>query len=566
MRTFVRGSLRFLSSEVRGLQAAAYILAFSALLSSLLALVRDRIFAAQFGAGVELDIYYAAFRIPDLLFVVTGALVSAYVLIPELSRRSEEDQRRYIDTVVAAFSLLAAALSAVAAYYAPQFLAALFPDLAAAGHGALLAEIARILLLQPVLLGFSNILAAITQARQRYALYSVSPLLYNAGIIFGVLVFYPVLGLPGLAWGVVLGASLHLGIQLPAIVSDGFLRRIPILREPRALLATAAISIPRAMTLAMTQVIFLGLTSLAAALAQGSIAVFIFAFNLQAVPLSVIGASYSVAAFPMLAASIARGMREDFVEHIAIAARYVLFWSLPASALALVLRAHLVRVILGSGAFDWTDTRLTAAAFALLALSLPAQGLTLLLARGYYAAGKTLAPFAVAVLGASSTIGLAAYLVGEFGVPEIPAAVQVLLRLEDVPGSSVLALAFAYACVSIVSTLALAALFEHRFGGLFRRIRWSLLQSLLAAVAAGSCAYAALFFVGPLTLDSTLASVFLRGAAGGLAGIAAAALAYWLMGNKEFADTVAGMQSRQWRIPQAQPIASAEEAAVSGPQ
>src|SRR3972149_3818672 len=99
----MRETLRFLASPVRGLQAAVYVLAASALLSSVLALVRDRLFAHTFGAGVELDLYYAAFRIPDLIFVGTGALVSVYILIPELAKRDESSQRRYIDTVIAGF-------------------------------------------------------------------------------------------------------------------------------------------------------------------------------------------------------------------------------------------------------------------------------------------------------------------------------------------------------------------------------------------------------------------------------------------------------------------------------
>src|SRR3989338_11137537 len=88
-------ALRLLSYEVRGLHSAVYVIAFSALLSSLLALLRDRLLAHEFGASLTLDIYYAAFRIPDLIFVGTGALVSVYILIPELSRRSSEEQRRY---------------------------------------------------------------------------------------------------------------------------------------------------------------------------------------------------------------------------------------------------------------------------------------------------------------------------------------------------------------------------------------------------------------------------------------------------------------------------------------
>src|SRR3989344_1779466 len=174
-----------------------------------------------------------------------------------------------------------------------------------------------------------------------------------------------------------------------------------------AFLETVAISIPRTLTLSMNQLAFVGLTVLAAALSEGSIAVFMFAFNLMSVPLVVIGASYSVAAFPTLASALSKGRVSEFIEYVATAARYVLFWSLPAVALIVVLRAHIVRVVLGSGSFDWTDTRLTAAVFAILILSLAAQGLSLLLTRAYYAAGRTFVPFFISVGSCAATIILA---------------------------------------------------------------------------------------------------------------------------------------------------------------
>src|SRR3989344_2712386 len=111
--------LRLLSFEVRGVQSAVYVLAVFALLSSLLALFRDRLLAGAFGAGTELDLYYAAFRIPDFLFVALGALVSVYVLIPELARRDLGAQKNYIDTVIVGFSVLAVCARSVAGPFFP---------------------------------------------------------------------------------------------------------------------------------------------------------------------------------------------------------------------------------------------------------------------------------------------------------------------------------------------------------------------------------------------------------------------------------------------------------------
>lgn len=554
-------ALRFLSSEVRGLQAAAYVLAAAALLSSLLALVRDRLLAHTFGASTVLDIYYAGFRIPDLIFVATGALVSVYMLIPELARRTDDEQRRYIDTVIAGFSIFAVCVSAIAAFVAPTILAALFPSFSAPDMHELV-NVTRILLLQPILLGLSNILAAITQSRHRYVLYSLSPLLYNIGIIIGVQFFYPQWGIAGLGWGVAFGAFLHLAVQIPSIVQDGFLRRFPRLSEPRALLRTVSLSIPRALALSMTQLTFLGLVALAGGLSAGSIAVFMFAYNLQAVPLAIIGASYSVAAFPTLAAALSRGEREEFIEHVATAARYVLFWSVPVSGLILVLRAHLVRVILGSGHFDWTDTRLTAAAFALLSFALAAQGIQLLLVRAYYAAGRTIVPLLVAFFTALGTLLLSWLSLAVLKDPYILRFINGLMRVSDVHGTEVLVLAFSYAIVTMVGSIVLSLHFEYRFRGFMTRTWRAFWESSFAACVGGLGAYLALSLFSPVVSTSTTFQVFLLGLTGGVAGILFAMLAYAALGSQEYKETLASVRARLWRRVEAEGVtlvASAEE-------
>lgn len=540
----IRRFFGYLSQEVRGLHAAAYILAGSAFLSSLLALGRDRLLAHTFGAGPELDIYYAAFRVPDLIFVATGALVSVYILIPELARRIPEDQRRYIDTIVAGFSLFAVAVAATAAFLAPALLSYLYPRLMIGPEAALLLTLTRVMLLQPILLGLSNILAAVTQLHGRYTLYAMSPLLYNLGIIAGIIFFYPYAGLEGLAWGVVLGALLHLAVQVPSVMRDGFLGRLPRISSWRDIGHTAFVSLPRALTLSMTQISFLGLTALAALLAPGSIAIFMFAYNLQAVPLAVVGASYSVAAFPTLAAALSKGERDHFLDQVALAARYVFFWSIPIAGLVIVLRAYLVRVVLGTGAFDWTDTRLTAAVFALLCISLAAQGLSLLLVRAYYAAGRTFMPFALSAFTALGTVLIAWWIVEAFENPLLFWATRALLRVSDVPGSKVLALGIAFSLMSLIGTTALALHFEHRFGGFLYRVRRTFFESLAAAIAAGAAAYGVLLLIGPIDVGSTTGSAFFKGFTAGGAGAIVAAFCYALLGSRELRELATALRVR----------------------
>lgn len=537
------------------MHAAAYILGGAALLSSVLALLRDRLLAHTFGAGPELDLYYAAFRIPDMLFVGVGSLVSAFVLIPEIKRRNE-NARAFIDSVCIGFAVLAVCVSACAAFFAPRILEFLYPAFAAGGQFETLVLLARIMLLQPILLGMSNIAAAVTQARGRFVLYAASPLLYNLGIIIGIVTLFPAFGLSGLALGVVLGACLHLAIQIPSVLRDGYFRGIPRMRIGD-LFATSSVSVPRALALSLSQISFIGLTSLASMLTVGSVAVFTFAYNLYNVPLAIIGASYSVAAFPVLADRFARGDIPAFVAQVSTAARHILFWSFPAFALVVVLRAHIVRVVLGSGEFDWTDTRLTAACLALFSVGLIAQGLTLLLVRAYYASGRTLTPLLVAAFSTVLTVATAASALGLLDVPLFSDFVEVLFRVEGLSGSAVLALPFAFSFGAVASLVLLMSHFSLVFRGFFASLAEPSGHSLVAALAAGSAAYIALVALGPLTLSSTLFSIFFKGAVAGIAGIAAAALAYRFLGNAEYGEVSGAVHARLWRS--ARVAGSAEE-------
>lgn len=536
-------ALRIFSGEVESVHVAAYILGISAVFSSLLAILRDRLLAHSFGAGIELDVYYAAFRIPDIIFVATTAFVSVYVLVPELSRRSEYNQRAYIDTICVCFAVCAIAISGIVALIVPKMLLLLFPQLAAEGYARELTLLTRIILLQPVLLGFSNIFAAIIQLKRRFILYALSPILYNLGIVVGVLVFYPAVGLSGLAWGVVLGAFLHAFIQVPTVFRDGFFT-FPAFVSWTELRDTVRASIPRSLALAANQLTFLGLTVIAGTLATGSIASFIFAYNLYSVPLAIIGASYSVAAFPTLAAAFSRGAREEFVFHVVLAARHIIFWSFPAIALMIVLRAHIVRAVLGSGAFDWTDTRITAAALALFVVALAAQGMLLLLARSYYATGRSFVPLVFYSGMAVCTVALSYGFVYLLETPWLLEVTERLLRVAGLSGSAVLALALAYSVVSVLGALALTMDFEFRFGGFVSKIRLVTAESTLAAVMAGVTSYLVLTALGILTSATTFIVVVMHGSVAGMAGIVGAVVVYYVLQSREFFETASAIRHR----------------------
>ena len=536
---------QLVQGEIRGLHNAAYILGLFAVLSSLLGFFRDRLLAYVFGAGAQLDIYYAAFRLPDFIFVMVASLVSAYVLIPEFVKRSDKERAVYIETVMFWFSVFIALASVLAFYAAPYLLQLTFPSLWSGVYGDELLLMTRIMLLQPALLGCSNIVMAVIQAKNRYVLFALSPLLYNIGIIVGIVALYPIVGLSGLAWGVVLGALLHVLIPLPSVLSDGFFRNTFRIHHPALFFRTILISLPRTFALSANQVVFFVLVALAGTLSVGSIAIFTLAFNLQSVPLAVIGVSYSVAAFPTLVAMYSAGKRQEFVLQMSLAARHVIFWTLPMIGLIIVLRAHIVRIILGSGSFDWSDTRLTAAALALFAVAITAHALMSLLARAYYATGRSWTPFFVNI-GAGCVAIFSAYVwTGVLGAPgELHKFLETVLRVSGVPGTEVLALPLAYAFGAIVGTVALAILFEIEFGGFLKKVARVFCEGLLASLVGGAAAYGVLTTLGGVSEATTLPLLIAHGFLAGSAGVTAVVLTYMLTGSRELLEMRQALQKR----------------------
>ena len=331
----VRRVFNFMYKEVRGLHQAAYILALFAIGSQILAVVRDRLLAHLFGAGSELDLYYAAFRIPDLMYVLFASVLSVYVLLPFVSRYTEEGGAKsgaaVISQIFSVFLILYSIIALVLALTATLYVPLLFPGFV--DKAALLATLIQILMFQAFLLGVSSLCGVVTQIGHRFVLYAISPLLYNLSIIFGVVVLYPFMGLSGLVSGVVIGAFLHLAIQLPLVLRSEYRFGITTSFDWILLRDIFAVSVPRALTLSVNQIVLLILTSIASTMAVGSVSVFQFAFNLQSVPLAVIGMSYSVAAFPTLSTLLAKKKIHEFNNQLLTALRHIVFWAVPISAL-----------------------------------------------------------------------------------------------------------------------------------------------------------------------------------------------------------------------------------------
>jgi len=402
IKKILNNSLILNSKPSESVISAAFVVTMAGLASRLLGLLRDRFLASTFGAGDTLDVYYAAFRVPDLIYnlLILGALSAAFIPVFTglISKEQKEEAWKMANGILNLAIVFILSFSALLAIFAPQVMKIITPGFSDEKLQSVIL-FTRIMFLSPLFLGISGIFGGILTSFKRFLIYSVAPLLYNIGIIFGILVFVRFWGPVGLAWGVVFGAAMHMLFQYPAAKFLGFkfnwdLKATFSNTDVKRVLF---LMIPRVMGIAVSQINLLVITIFASLLASGSLAIFNFAQNLQSVPLGLIGVSFSIAVFPVLSSLSARKEKAEFTKAFSETFRQIMFFIIPISIFMLVLRAQIVRVILGTGEFDWKDTVLTFQCLEIFVLSLFAQCLTQLLARSFYALHDTKTPFYVAL-------------------------------------------------------------------------------------------------------------------------------------------------------------------------
>ncbi len=523
-----------LLNNISGLHQTAYLLAFFALLSQLLALLRDRLLAHSFGAGGILDIYYASFRIPDFIFIMVASIVSISVLVPFLAEEINREQgKRFMSEVFSVFLLLIIIVCSFAFFLIPKVTPLILVGFSQEAINQVI-NLSRILLLSPVLLGLSNFFTSIIQINQKFFIYALSPLLYNIGIIIGIVFFYPIWGLKGLVFGVILGAFFHLIIQLPSIYRLGSLPKFVYTFNFKKIKEIIILSLPRTLALSTSNLALIFLVGLASTLGEGAVSIFTFSFSLQSVPLSIIGVSYSIAAFPVLAKLFSNNQVDVFFQQITTAARHIVFWTTVVLVLFIVLRAQIVRTILGSGKFDWVDTRLTAACLAAFALSVTAQSLVLLFLRGYYAAGKTIKPVLISIFSAIVIIISAFFFKWLFiNVEFIKEIIGLIFRISDIQNINVLVLPMSYSLGTFVNASLLWFFFQKDFNRFSSSLKKSFFQTLLASFIMGIFAYFSLNLWSFILDITTFGGIFLQGLFSGIIGLVVLVLVLKLLKNRE---------------------------------
>ena len=492
---------QLLATQTKSISFASLILAVSYFFSAVLGLFRDRLLAGRFGAGNELDVYYTAFTIPDFigLILIFGAISVAIIpVFTSYIKTSEKEAWHYISVLLNVFLTFLIITCLIFIIFAPFFVWLIAPGFSESKK-EMTVMLMRIMFLSPILLGTSNMISGILQVFHRFLVTALAPLMYNLGIIIGIVFFTPKLGLSGLAWGVVLGGVLHLAIQIPALLYSGF-NYTPFKPGQKKLqiwhpgvIKTLILMVPRSLGLGAIQFNAIIITAIASTLTAGSVAIFNLANNLGSILVSVISVSLSTAIFPRMSLAYLQEDKKEFERKFSSAIRQILFLIIPISMLLFILRAQIVRVVFGTGKFDWLDTRLTAACLGIFSMGLFAQGLIFILSKTFYATHNTKIPALVSFVAVVFNISASIFFVrllnasGAFFY-----VMQKILRLEGMLNISVVGLSLAYSMTVILQAgLLLYFLYKKYKTFRAREIMGSLYKILLSAAVMVGCVFLA---------------------------------------------------------------------------
>ncbi|OGY78683.1 MAG: murein biosynthesis integral membrane protein MurJ [Candidatus Kerfeldbacteria bacterium RIFCSPHIGHO2_02_FULL_42_14] len=450
------------------LTGGAVIIGLASVASRILGLVRDNLFAQKFGATAVLDTYNAAFKIPDFIFnmLVLGALFAAFVpVFIEYWHQNHNESWRLVQSI---FNLLLLGLfifGGVAYFFAEEIMQLLVGAWSAELQQQS-ASLMRIMLISMIFFGASNVLSGILNSFRKFTAYALAPILYNLGIIIGIVFFEDQFGPLGLAYGVVLGALLHFLVQIPGAYKVGFRWKPTVSWSHPGVKKILKLMAPRSFALGITQFNLLIVTGIIAArLSEGSLTIWSWADNLQHFPINVFGVSLALSAFPIFSQAFVQKNNVMFVKIFSESFRRILFCIIPMSVAILLLRAQIVRLILGlgHGAFGWDATEQTAQTLGFFSISLFAQASIPLLARAFFAQQDTKTPVMTSIISVIINTVLSLWLVqslGLYGIAlafSIAALVNMLMllatlriRIGDIDDAHIIRSALKIACASLL--------------------------------------------------------------------------------------------------------------------
>jgi putative peptidoglycan lipid II flippase len=477
---------RLFEKESSSILSAATIIMGATLASALLGLVRTRLLISFFYADkAVVDVFWAAFRLPDMIFqiIIVGALSSAF--IPVFSRYLGDKK----ESNVIASSMINVVMTIMIILSIGIFIFALpLSRLIAGGFGEdqlqLMANLTRIMAAAQIFFGFSSFLTGVIQSHKRFLVPALSPVLYNLGIIIGILVFGKSLGIYGAAIGVVIGALLHLLAQLPLAHKLGFRYSLTWDSKHGAVKEMSKLMLPRVLTLSLVQIETTAIITFSSWLSVGTVTIISIAQQLANLPVRLIGIPIGQASLPFFTKITSKNDLLSLATMVNNTILEMLYLALPSSVIVLVLRIPLVRLAYGADSFPWAETVLTGKLVAILAISIAARSLTHILVRVFYSLHNTTTPFLTNLLSTIINIGLSYYFL-------------------FVIKSGVLGMAFAITVASLIETVVLTSLLYSLAGFSRSHLVFPVLKMIGITLITSFALWVPLRFLDALIFDTT---------------------------------------------------------------
>jgi len=496
-------------------------------LSNVIGLIRQILITRAFGTDASLDAFYAAARLPEILFslVAGGALGSAF--IPTFTGLIEKKKTRDAWKLASAISNLVTIVlviaSAIAWIFAPQLVSSIIAPEFASAQQLLTVSLLRIQLLTPIIFGLSGLLMGMLNAHQSFLLPAIAPSMYWLGMIFGVLFLVPSMGVHGLAWGAVLGAGLHLGVQLPGLLRLKPKYELILGLQQANVREVGRLMAPRLLGVAAVQLNFLINTSIASGMPEGSYTAIIVAFQVMTMPQVVIAQAIAIAALPTFSAQVAGGRIAELRSSLAGTLRGVLLLSLPATVGLVLLRKPIVALLFQRGEFGADDTQLVAWAILWYGVGLLGHSLVEIISRAFYALHDTRTPVIAGIGAMGLNVVLSLTLPGLF------------LQRGLMPHGG---LALANSIATTLEMIVLLILMRNRLGGIeANSLSKALAQAALASGLMGAALWLWLRHFGQ-------SPFWLQAGAGILLGTTLYGLLVWLLKVPELKTLLQALKQR----------------------
>jgi putative peptidoglycan lipid II flippase len=352
--------MRFLSRQTKTVEKSAVLIGIFTLLSSLLGIFRNSLLASYLGASRNIDIYYASFRIPDFIFniFIMGAITAGFIpLLSKYINTQQDEVNDFVNAIINFILITSLIFGVLLAIFATPVIGFLFKGLDV-NSKLMIASMTRVMMLQPIILGFSAILGNILLVHDFVLSFALAPLLYNLGIILGVVLFYPRFGMMGLAYGVVLGAILNLIVKfIPMKLIDIKLGRISTIKMKKYFKEFSYLILPRTLSIINIQIFLFVVSYFVSFLAAGKLGIFNLANSFQDLPQTIFAVSIATAAFPVLSKMYHQNNIEG-VSGLYVKSLYQInFTMLLVTVGFLVLKYPIVKMLLYYGNFSLTATQ-----------------------------------------------------------------------------------------------------------------------------------------------------------------------------------------------------------------